>query len=92
MEEIVFKALIFNTKNIEVDTFIKEVLDTNSAEHITKEDIKDAIIKLVLYKFIKVKSIPPKGNYIYKENNFFKARELGSVHRWLDEQRLMQVG
>ncbi|CAL2101485.1 conserved protein of unknown function [Tenacibaculum sp. 190130A14a] len=91
MEEIVFKALIFNTKHIEVDTFIKEVLEANSQEDITKEDIKEAIIKLVLYKFIKVKKVPPKGNYIYKENNFFKARELGSVHQWLDQQRFMQA-
>lgn len=91
MEEIVFKALIFNTKNIEVDTFIDEVLESNHEEDITKEDVKEAIIKLVLYKFIKVKKVPPKGNYIYKENNFFKARELGSVDRWLEKQRFMQA-
>lgn len=91
MEEIVFKALIFQTKTIEVESFIQEVVTTNSNIAITPEDIKEAIIKLVLYKFIKVKSIPPKGNYIYKENNFFKAREMGSVQSWLEHHRFMQA-
>lgn len=91
MEEIVFKALIFNTKNIEVDSFIKEVIETNNELNLTSQDIKDAIIKLILYKFITVKNIHPKGNYIYKENNFFKARELGSVDCWLEKQRFLQA-
>ncbi len=87
MEEIVFKALIFKTKNIEIESFINELIDSNKDLNLTKEDLKDALIKLVLYKFIKVKTTLPKGNYIYKESNFFKAREAGSVHLWLEKQR-----
>jgi len=87
MEEIVFKALIFKTKNIEIESFINDVIDTNKDLNITRDDLKNSILKLVLYKFIKVKSTLPKGNYIYKERNFFKAREVGSVHLWLEKQR-----
>ncbi|WBX75848.1 hypothetical protein PG911_14510 [Tenacibaculum ovolyticum] len=87
MEEIVFKALIFKTKNIEIESFINEVIASNKDLDLTKDALKDSILKLVLYKFIKVKPTLPKGNYIYKESNFFKAREIGSVHLWLEKQR-----
>lgn len=91
MEEIVFKSLIFKTKHIEVDSFINDVITSNQELNLTKEIVKEALIKFVLYKFIKVKNINPKGNYIYKENNFFKARELGSVKSWLDKQQYQEA-
>ena len=49
MEELVFKALLFKTKLIKIENFIQEVIDTNNHIELTYEDVKESIIKLVLY-------------------------------------------
>ncbi|OSY87674.1 hypothetical protein WH52_09565 [Tenacibaculum holothuriorum] len=87
MIEVVFKTLIFKTKHIEVNRFIKEITENNSET--SYNEVKESLLKLVLYKFIKIKDKSNKGLYINKENNFFKARELGSVNKWLEQQRLI---
>lgn len=87
MIEVVFKSLVFKTKHIEVNRFIKEIIDNNNES--TYNEVKESLLKLVLYKFIKIKDKSNQGLYIDKENNFFKARELGSVNKWLEHQRLV---
>lgn len=87
MIETVFKALIFKTKHIEVDNFINEIAKENNNIKDVHDQIRESLIKLVLYKFISIKEKSPKGNYIFKEHNFYKAREIGSIETWLENQR-----
>ncbi|MGG8497719.1 hypothetical protein ACQY1Q_15015 [Tenacibaculum sp. TC6] len=87
MEEVVFKTLVSNTECIQVDRLIREVIVTNSDLGVTYDEVKESIFKLILYKFIKVKNVASKGNYIQKEQNFYQARELGGVSSWLEKKR-----
>ncbi len=90
MIETVFKALIFKTKYIEVNNFINEIAEENSNIEDAHNQVKESLIKLVLYKFISIKDKSPKGSYVFKEHNFYKAREVGSIETWLDKQRYYQ--
>ncbi|RBW57243.1 hypothetical protein DS884_11720 [Tenacibaculum sp. E3R01] len=85
MEEVVFKALLFNTKFTRIENFIQEVLDSNN--DITYEDVKESILKLVLYRFIKVDNNLSPENCILKEANFYEAQRLGGVNSWLEKKR-----
>ncbi|MBA6155359.1 hypothetical protein H3Z83_02295 [Tenacibaculum sp. S7007] len=90
MIETVFKALVFRTKYIEVDNFINEIAEEHSNIEDAHNQVKESLIKLVLYKFISIKEKAPKGSYVFKEHNFYKAREVGSIETWLEQQRHYQ--
>ena len=84
MEEVVFKALLSNTKFSRIDNFIQEIIETNNGA--TYEGVRDSIIKLVLYRFIKIDA-NASNDCILRESNFYQARELGSVSSWLEKRR-----
>ncbi|CAM1360370.1 conserved hypothetical protein [Tenacibaculum sediminilitoris] len=86
MEEVVFKALLTDTKFNRIDNFIQEIIDTNKKNGATYEDVRESLIKLVLYRFIKIDPTSTK-DCILREDNFYQARELGSVSSWLEKQR-----
>jgi hypothetical protein len=85
MEEIVFNALQENRKFEKVENFIMSIVHSSNDASITYDAVKESIIKLVLYRFIKVHHAT--DNCISKESNFFQAEELGGVKRWLAEKR-----
>lgn len=87
MEEVVFKALLFNTKFTRIENFIQEVIDNNNDIEITYEDVKESILKLILYRFIKVDNSLPQENCILKGANFYEAKRLGGVNSWLEKKR-----
>ncbi|CAL2085153.1 hypothetical protein [Tenacibaculum sp. 190524A02b] len=86
MEEIVFRALLGNTKFTKIESFIQNILDSSSSE-VTYEAVRESIIKLVLYRFIKVNPNTTKEDCILKESNFYEARQLGGVAPWLEKRR-----
>lgn len=86
MEELVFKLLIKKSGLIKVDQFIEQVMfNANNAE-ITYEDVKELIFKFIFYKFIQIKNGYAEERYIIKKQNFYYAKECGSVTAWLDEK------
>lgn len=85
MEEIVFKALSEETKFKNIESFIQEVL-SNSDDEINYETVKEAVLKLILYRFITVDYTSPY-NCIVREANFYQAQEIGGVHSWLAQKR-----
>lgn len=84
MEEIVFNALLKETKCKDIEEFIAEIVANN--ESVTYEEVRESILKLVLYRFIKVNT-KATSDCIYKRTNFYQAQELGSVNSWLERQR-----
>ncbi|MGG6231465.1 hypothetical protein [Tenacibaculum sp. SDUM215027] len=86
MEEEVFKALLTDTKFNRIDNFIQKIIDTNKHTNATYETVRESIIKLVLYRFIKIDPTSSQ-DCILKEPNFYQALELGSVSSWLEKRR-----
>lgn len=86
MEEVVFKALIEDVKFSKTEDFIQNIIETNAIEEVTYEAVKEAVLKLILYKFIKIDNSSSK-DCIIREFNFYQACELGSVNSWLSQKR-----
>ncbi len=86
MEEIVFKELLKDTKFCKIEYFIKSIVVNNLSREITYEEVKESVLKLILYRFIKI-DITSKTDCITKEDNFYEAKELGSVESWLEQKR-----
>ncbi|WP_417784722.1 hypothetical protein [Tenacibaculum sp.] len=86
MEEVVFKALLTDNKFNRIDNFIQEVINANKNNGATYESVRESIIKLVLYRFIKIDT-NASNDCILRESNFYQARELGSVSSWLEKRR-----
>ncbi|CAL2080040.1 hypothetical protein [Tenacibaculum sp. 190524A05c] len=90
MEEIVFKALQGDTKFATIENFINSIIVDNSNEDLTYEEVKESIIKLVLYQFIKVDNTST-ADCISREENFYQAEELGGVNLWLEQKRALST-
>ena len=86
MEEIVFKALLSDNKFNRIENFIQEVINTNKNNGATYEEVRESLIKLILYRFIKIDT-KASNDCILRETNFYQARELGSVNSWLENKR-----
>ncbi len=87
MEEVAFKVLTQTQDIIKVDNFVRQVIDFTNNSEITYEDVRESIFKFMFYKFIKVETTSTEENYISKEQNFYQAKELGSVGSWLKQKR-----
>ncbi|WP_075344306.1 hypothetical protein [Tenacibaculum agarivorans] len=87
MEEIVFRALANNKKFNSIENFIQEIITSNSMDGITYDEVKEAIYKLVIYRFIRV-DMSSSENCIVREDNFYGACELGGVQSWIDHRRM----
>ncbi|TDQ29957.1 hypothetical protein [Tenacibaculum caenipelagi] len=86
MEEIVFKTLLSDTKFSRIENFIQDVISSNKNNGATYETVRESLIKLILYRFIKIDT-NASNDCILKEPNFYQARELGSVSSWLEKRR-----
>ena len=86
MEEVVFKALLSDTKFNRIENFIQKIIDNNKHTDVTYETVRESMIKLVLYRFIKIDRTSTQ-DCILKEPNFYQALELGGVDSWLEKQR-----
>ncbi|REH43895.1 hypothetical protein C7448_1121 [Tenacibaculum gallaicum] len=84
MEEVVFKALLTDTKFNR--QFYSKIIDTNKHTNATYETVRESYIKLVLYRFIKIYPTSSQ-DCILKEPNFYQAIELDSVSSWLEKRR-----
>ena len=91
MEEIVFQELLGNTKFSNINHFIASVINKYTAKEVTYEDVKESILKLVIYRFIKVDNSDSTSHCISKEDNFYEAKELGGVNSWLAHKRSLSA-
>ncbi|WP_075344307.1 hypothetical protein [Tenacibaculum agarivorans] len=92
MEEIVFKALMNKKKFSSIDHFIQYVIANTHYENdeVTYDKVKDAVFKLIMYGIISVDTTETE-NCILKEENFYKAKKLGTVALWLSQERGEEV-
>lgn len=91
MEEIVFKELLAETKFSDIEDFIISIVDKYASIDVDYEDVKESILKLVLYKFIKVNNSSSTEDCIIKESNFYEALKIGGVYSWLERKRSLST-
>lgn len=86
MEEIIFRALQGEHRYSTIDNFIQRFLQSDTEGRFNYEMVKESLIKLVLYRFIKIE---PEAQHdcIIKRTNFYQALDLGGVSTWLAYRR-----
>ncbi|AUC15207.1 hypothetical protein BTO06_08680 [Tenacibaculum sp. SZ-18] len=90
MEELVFKTLATGKEFSNIDNLINDIVKNSYNVEITFDEVKESVLKLILYGFIKVDtSNEVKG--IIKKDNFYEALEIGGVSPWLKRKRSLSV-
>ncbi len=90
MEELVFKTLAEGKEFGNIDNLINYIVQNSHNDEVTFNEVKESVLKLILYRFIKVDtSNEVKG--IIKEDNFYEALEIGGVSPWLKRKRSLFV-
>ncbi|MFY7671019.1 hypothetical protein ACOSP6_07995 [Tenacibaculum sp. MEBiC06402] len=90
MEELVFKTLAEDIEFSNIDSLISHIVENSYNEEVTFNEVKESVLKLILYRFIKVDN-SNETNCIIKEDNFFEALEIGGVSPWLKRRRSLCV-